>query len=331
MIPDSLTLNAWAAVWSAQMVAVLWHSALLAGVVGLVASLLWRASPAARYWLWQIVAVKLLLMPLWSVSLALAWLPAPAEVNRTSHEDPPAVAVAPAPNEQIASSMPSSPQTLASDLFTFRQDNSTPGEARQPRLSWTAWLMLAWAVVVIGQLGLLLWHFARLRHLLKHASPAGAALESLIGDCAQRLKLARTPRVLRVDRECSPFVCGIWRPVMVLPKSLERLLADGVLAPVIVHELAHVKRLDLLWNWIPQIARMLYFFNPVVHWVAFRVRLEGELACDGWAMAATGQAADEYADLLVRIVGRLSEPAMLRSGSAASAGLDGHSSINKNE
>jgi hypothetical protein len=40
-------------------------------------------------------------------------------------------------------------------------------------------------------------------------------------------------------------------------------------------------------------------------------------------MTTTGKAPDDYADLLVQVVGRLSEPAILRSGSAASAGLDG--------
>ncbi|HTU23894.1 MAG TPA: hypothetical protein VMF30_00765, partial [Pirellulales bacterium] len=77
MIPGAATTNAWADVWSAQMFAILWQSALLAGIVGLLASLLRRASPALRYWLWQLVALKLLLMPLWSVSFSLAWLPAP--------------------------------------------------------------------------------------------------------------------------------------------------------------------------------------------------------------------------------------------------------------
>src|SRR5262249_53515634 len=101
--------------------------------------------------------------------------------------------------------------------------------------------------------------------------------------------------------------------------------------PVIVHELAHIKRHDLLWGWIPQIARMLYFFHPVAHWVAFRVRLEAELACDGWAMSTTGQGAGAYADLLVRVVSRLSEPAMLRTGSAASAALDGKTSLRAKE
>ncbi len=335
MIPDAATLNAWATVWSAQMIAILWQSALLAAVVGLVAALLRRASPAVRYWVWQIVAAKLLLMPLWSVSIALAWLPAPAEVSyepapSRSVRNAQAAAEAPPLDEEIASSLAPSLHAEASELFTFTPDNARPPELFQPRLSWIAWLMLLWAAIVTGQLALLLWQLARLRHLLKNAKPAGAVLESLVRDCAARVRLTRTPRVLTIDKECSPFVCRIWRPVIVLPKSLEQLWSDGMLAPVIVHELAHVKRFDLLWNWIPQIARVLYFFNPIVHWVAFRVRLEGELACDGWAMAATGQAADGYADLLLQVVSRLSEPAMLRSGSAAAAGLDG-GGVNRNE
>ena len=225
--------------------------------------------------------------------------------------------------------MPSAPRPVATDSVV-PNSSFEPVFAAEP-LSWTAWLILLWAMVVVGQLVLVVWQVTRLRRLLTHASPAGAVLESLVRDCAARVKLARTPRVLTVDKECSPFVCGIWRPVIVLPKSLEQLSSDGVLAPVIVHELAHVKRLDLLWNWIPQVARMFYFFNPIVHWVAFRVRLEGELACDSWAMATTGKAPDDYADLLVHIVGRLSEPAMLRSGSAASAGFDGQGNVNRNE
>jgi beta-lactamase regulating signal transducer with metallopeptidase domain len=328
MLVDAATLNAWAAVWSANMIAIAWQSALLAGAAGLVAALLWRASPAVRYWLWQIVAAKLLLMPLWSVSFALAWLPATAVVNRPA-ENTQAVAETRPPDEHLASPLSAFPWPLASGLSA--PSDATPPEALPPRLSWTAWLMLVWAVVVIGQLGLLLWHLARLRHLLKHASPAGNALESLVRDGAARLKLARAPRVLTVERECSPFVCGVWRPVIVLPKSLERLLSADALAPVIMHELAHVRRWDLLWNWISQIARILHFFNPIVYLVAFRVRLEAELACDSWAMATTGKEAGDYADLLLRVIGLLSEAAMLRLGSAASARFDGHCNLNRNQ
>ena len=48
------------------MVAVVWQSTLLALVVAAIAYACAAASPAVRYWLWQIVAIKLVLMPLWS-------------------------------------------------------------------------------------------------------------------------------------------------------------------------------------------------------------------------------------------------------------------------
>jgi beta-lactamase regulating signal transducer with metallopeptidase domain len=104
---------------------------------------------------------------------------------------------------------------------------------------------------------------------------------------------------------------------------LAESLSEGELAPILAHELAHVKRRDLLWCWTVQIARCLYFFHPVAHWVAFQTRLESELACDAQAMALTSQPASGYAELLVRVVSHLSQPTILRSGSTASAGLDG--------
>ena len=186
--------------------------------------------------------------------------------------------------------------------------------------------MLAWAGAVVVQIAVLAGQRARLSRLLRQAVPASSQLDSLVAECAARLQLSRVPRVLLSTEECSPFVCGLWRPVMVLPRALETLLAERQIMPVLVHELAHVKRLDLVWGWIPQLARIGYFFHPVAHWVAFRVRLEGELACDGWAMADSGHGPGAYADLLVRVISRLSEPAMLRSGSAASASLDGQAS-----
>ncbi|MBI3839093.1 MAG: M56 family metallopeptidase [Planctomycetia bacterium] len=324
MLPDAISLNAGAAGWSTLMIAVLWQSTILAAAVALAAALLRRASPAVRYWLWQIVAAKLLLMPLWAVSLPIAWLPATVEVSRETPNAPPA-AETPVPGTQVLSTTSPSDRPWASDVAEpYRRDELA---SFLKQLSWTVWLMVVWGSIVIGELAVLLRQRARLGRLLMHTRPAGKAIELLVRDCAARVKLARIPRVLVAQKECTPFVCGVWRPVIVLPESLGTVLSDGQLAPVLVHELAHVKRLDLLWNWIPQVARILYFFHPIAHWVAFCIRLEGELACDGWAMAATGQAPGGYADLLVRVVGRLSEPPMLRSGSAASAGLDGHGNV----
>ena len=84
---------------------------------------------------------------------------------------------------------------------------------------------------------------------------------------------------------------------------------------VLLHELAHLKRRDLWWGWLPALARIVYFFHPVAHWVCFRVRLERELACDQLAVALSGRSAADYAEVLVQVASHASLPAALTMNS----------------
>ena len=86
---------------------------------------------------------------------------------------------------------------------------------------------------------------------------------------------------------------------------------------VILHELAHVKRRDLMWGWPVEIARIVYFFHPLVYWVAYRLRLERELACDQLAMARSGHPPADYAQTLVQVVSHASEPAAVQAAAIA--------------
>ena len=63
--------NDWSTSVTALAAAILWQSAVLAGLVAGVCWLLRRRAPAIRYWCWQIVALKLLLMPWWIVAIPL--------------------------------------------------------------------------------------------------------------------------------------------------------------------------------------------------------------------------------------------------------------------
>jgi beta-lactamase regulating signal transducer with metallopeptidase domain len=114
----------------------------------------------------------------------------------------------------------------------------------------------------------------------------------------------------------------LWRPKLILPLSLAKAAANGELDAVLLHELAHLRRRDLAWIWIPQLARIFYWFHPLSHWLIHRIRLEAELSCDGIAMAASGQGAGDYAKMLVDVMNRLAEPALLRSSPEA-VGMEG--------
>jgi beta-lactamase regulating signal transducer with metallopeptidase domain len=176
--------------------------------------------------------------------------------------------------------------------------------------------MIGWGAVVALQLGQLLVQRRRLSLLLREASPAGHDLVATVRGVAQDLKLARPPRVLLTAENCSPFVHGAIRASLILPQALLATLSPAELRQVLSHELAHVKRRDLVWGWTAQIARMLYFFHPVAHWCYWRIRLERELACDQLAISVGGDKAADYVQTLVRVVSHISQPPALQSAVA---------------
>jgi bla regulator protein BlaR1 len=295
-------LNRYSADWTGLVVNVVWQTTLLALLIGAIAFALRSWSPAVRYWLWQIVAIKLLVMPFWIWWVPLPWAFAHAEkvVALPAH-----IIDEPAPTE----------------IHSPKSTSRAASGSRLMDLRWQSWLLAAWGAVVLAQFARLAVQWRRLARLLREAAPAGEDVCANVAQVAAELRLARVPPVRLTSIDCSPFVCRALRPTLVLPRDLLATLAPVELAQVLAHELAHVKRRDLVWGWAVELARVFYFFHPVAHWVGYRVRLERELACDQLAMAASGRGPAEYADTLVRVVSAISQPSIFRV--SVSAGLDG--------
>jgi beta-lactamase regulating signal transducer with metallopeptidase domain/Tol biopolymer transport system component len=301
------TFNDWSTSVTALAVAILWQSALLASLVAGVCWLLRRSAPALRYWCWQIVALKLLLMPWWIVAMPLpgflgAGAPAvtpPAAQTTENREGRPGAAmdrlVAPPAGEAglAASETPAG--------FDFVGQLTLP-----------SWLVLAWLGGIAWQVGCLLVQRGRLRRLLSRAAAAAEPrLLAVREQVAAQLGLSQRPALVLTDGVGAPFVYGLLRPVLVLPRGLMAELDPDHWREVMLHELGHLKRRDLWWGWLPALARIVYFFHPVAHWVCFRIRLERELACDQLAMTLSGRSAAEYAEILVQVVSHASTPAAL--------------------
>jgi HEAT repeat protein len=119
-------------------------------------------------------------------------------------------------------------------------------------------------------------------------------------EAADRLSLDRAPRLLSSDRLPMPFACGLVRPAIVLPAAAAEW-TDRRRRAVLCHELAHLRRLDLLLNALGQLACAVWWFHPLVWVAARRLRLESERACDDLVLGV-GTRASEYADHLLQIV-----------------------------
>jgi hypothetical protein len=67
---------------------------------------------------------------------------------------------------------------------------------------------------------------------------------------------------------------------LLLPESTLRQLDDSELRMVFLHEMAHVRRNDVLLNYLMMAVQFLHWFNPLVWLALHRLRADRELVCD---------------------------------------------------
>jgi beta-lactamase regulating signal transducer with metallopeptidase domain len=106
----------------------------------------------------------------------------------------------------------------------------------------------------------------------------------------QKLKLQRRVEIRVIESLWLPMAAQALRPVIWLPACLLTQLSPTQLEALLAHELAHVKRLDWIWNGAQRLIEALLFYHPGVWWLSRRIRQERENACDDIAVALCGDA-----------------------------------------
>ena len=168
-------------------------------------------------------------------------------------------------------------------------------------VSWIVWLLGAWLLGAVAMLGRVLWSCWRLERLKRTAQPLTTRQEERF----QALLRAHAPaRRVRAGRSAGvrvPVAAGFGDAAILLPESLSGQLSDEELDHVLAHELAHLRRRDDWTNLAQKLIEAVFFFHPVVLWVARRLNLEREIACDDWVVSVTGRPRP-YAACLTKLV-----------------------------
>lgn len=184
--------------------------------------------------------------------------------------------------------------------FPFGVDPNAPLNGEMPA-PWMAWIVVAWiagvATMSIRALGG--WYLAeRLRREGTSAVPA--LLLNRFRMLQQRLGVSRRVRYMLSPRVTAPVVIGWIRPIILLPVAAITGLPMSQLELLVVHELAHIRRLDPFINLVLIAAETILFYHPAVWWVTRRVRIERENCCDDVSASLCGDAAG-YAEALISL------------------------------
>jgi beta-lactamase regulating signal transducer with metallopeptidase domain len=168
------------------------------------------------------------------------------------------------------------------------------------KVSWA--LVTLWLAIAAFRLGGVGRQCLALRRMKRESLPADPELRSRFDALRAELEVARPVKLGLTEEVRSPIAAGFRHPMVLLPEEAERE-TTARLDAVLRHELAHVRRRDDWTNLLQQAIQAAFFFHPCVRWLANRLTLEREIACDDHALASLANRRD-YALLLTEFASR---------------------------
>lgn len=163
------------------------------------------------------------------------------------------------------------------------------------------WAGAVWAAVSLLMLVRLAMSWMALRRRKLRASEAPAQLAGHLSLWLTQCGCSRARVRVAVSSEIStPMVAGLRAPSILIPAGLLDSLSEAELDQVGLHETAHLSRHDDGALIVQRFAEALFALHPIVRWIARRIDLEREIACDDFVVQATGSPRP-YAACLTRV------------------------------
>ena len=149
----------------------------------------------------------------------------------------------------------------------------------QHRAPWQTALLALWICGVIVAAVRIVIQSLMLRRIVADSEPLQRS--ALLDECREAMNVRRRVTVAVSRQVDAPALYGVFRPTLLLPTHS---FSDEQLRFVYLHELAHLRRFDVLVNWIAAVVHALHWFNPLVRIAVSRLAEERELACDALAL-----------------------------------------------
>jgi beta-lactamase regulating signal transducer with metallopeptidase domain len=286
-----------------------------------------RAAASVRHRVWALTMGGLLLLPLlcpllpkspipWSIPIT-ATRPVSLTPKRIDesvvaapHQEGLSPEVVALPTVHRLDQIPPRPSSASSPQV--RATSADPRWGTAPTAETSSWnaptllvgsyrvLMLLWTLGT----GLCLVAMARSlwaeRRLAMSAFPLDdPSWQSLLDEIGGQLGVRRAVAVGVSQQSEVPLTIGWCRPKILLPPDCSHWTA-AKRQVVLIHELSHVARHDVLWQVVAQLACTVYWFHPLAWLADRRLRVERELACDDAVLRFGGQP-DQYATVLLEV------------------------------
>ena len=168
-------------------------------------------------------------------------------------------------------------------------------------------LMLLYPLVVLLILILTVVGYIRFTAKVRRFNMEAEWVEkAILRDIAVSNNIKHTPCLYRNTFVTTPMLIGLFKPVIILP---DKEYTKKQLNSILLHEVIHFKRLDIIIKWVSLLACAVHWFNPIV-WIARReISRACELSCDEAVISnMDNHAKQNYGETLICVAGDAKTP-----------------------
>ncbi len=268
-----------------------------------------RLSPALMLVLWVFVVIKLLIPYGFESDIGLLAPPqtvaaAPADTGDhipmtvSQNNRPSAVPQTDTETGQIA---------LNSANLAEEHAYQTTSPTSAAATDWMTLVFGVWAVGVVAVASVFGISTVNIRRRIRHTQlQIPGYLKEVFEECTALLGIKCRVGLCVQFAFGMPMMMGVLRPRLMLPENA-LMLDKKTLRHIMLHELAHLKRGDLLLIWGLNVLGAVYWFNPLT-WLCFKlIRDDIETACDHSVFKAGSIRRLDYIDTILYFAGSANE------------------------
>ena len=134
-------------------------------------------------------------------------------------------------------------------------------------------LVVVWLIGSLWRTLMVFGSFLRTRKLIKMSKPVDQ-------QSIRELVIDSNIKIFSASQINSPMVVGLTSPRIILPENMMLQLSSTQLAPIVLHELAHIQRNDIWFSHFQEFIAVVFWWSPVIRLLNNKIHIDRELACD---------------------------------------------------
>lgn len=192
-------------------------------------------------------------------------------------------------------------------------DHLRSNEVMTSGLSSVNILSFIWFTVVISMFTYIFLVYKKMRNKISSKRISNnTEILSILKYCKNKMKIKKDIYLVETSIVKTPALFGYFRPIILIPKDIYKIIPNDKLKYVFLHELSHLKRKDVVINWIIIFLKVIYWFNPIVQYGFRKMKEDMEVCCDSLALSYTeDKEVREYGFTIISMIDHFSKPVPL--------------------